>query len=407
MVSFTQLFEKRSAENPAQPLMAEMLFDGIRPNKVSPETALKLSAVYACVSVLASSMAQLPLHVMRKREKNIEVVREHPAYLLLHDEPNAWDTSYKWRETQQAWLLGYGNSFTEIVRDGRGRILSLEPLEPWRVSLDTTGQRPFFVFRGDKGTRAILPTHMLHLRALGSKDRYLGTSPVRQHAQAIGLGLSCQDFGKALYEGHGRPSGIVTLKSALNKDGWEKAKNKFLDMLHRLSGAPGSRNIFLPADVDYKQLTLAPEDLQYIERTKLNRSEIASIFNVPAHMINDLERATFSNISEQSVQFVRHTMMPWVVNWEQELNRKLFTQNERLNGYYVKFNLAGLLRGTAKERAAFYHYAIHDGWLSRNEVRALEDLDPVHGLDDMLFSANTHLVREDKDKEKSKDASAA
>ena len=143
-----------------------------------------------------------------------------------------------------------------------------------------------------------------------------------------------------------------------------------------------------------QQFTLAPEDLQYIERTKLNRSEIAGIFNVPAHMINDLEKATFSNISEQSVQFVRHTIMPWVVNWEQELNRKLFTQQERRNGYYVKFNLSGLLRGTAKERAAFYHYAIHDGWMSRNEVRALEDLAPIDGLDEMLFSANTHRLND-------------
>ena len=201
MAFFTRFFEKRSAENPAMPLTADFLFEDVRKTHVSPETALKLSAVYACVSVLSSSIAQLPLHVMRKREKNIDVVREHPAYLLLHDAPNTWDTSYKWRETQQVWLLGYGNTYTEIVRDGRGRIRALEPLEPWKVSLDTTGKRAFFVFQGDKSTRAITPSNMIHLRALGSKDRYLGTSLVRQHAQAIGLGLACQDFGKALAEG--------------------------------------------------------------------------------------------------------------------------------------------------------------------------------------------------------------
>ena len=120
----------------------------------------------------------------------------------------------------------------------------------------------------------------------------------------------------------------------------------------------------------------------------MTRSEVAGIFNVPSHMINDLEKATFSNISEQAIQFVRHTMMPWVVKWEQELNRKLFTAAERKAGYYVKFNLAGLLRGTAKDRAEFYNKAINDGWMDRNEVRVLEDLNPRDGLDELLVSVN-------------------
>ena len=121
---------------------------------------------------------------------------------------------------------------------------------------------------------------------------------------------------------------------------------------------------------------------------KLNRSEVAGIFNVPAHMINDLEKATFSNISEQTIQFIRYSVMPWVVNWEQELNRKIFTTAERKAGYFVKFNLAGIMRGTAGERATFYHNAITDGWMSRNEARQLEDMNPVDGLDEMLVSVN-------------------
>jgi HK97 family phage portal protein len=115
-------------------------------------------------------------------------------------------------------------------------------------------------------------------------------------------------------------------------------------------------------------------------------------------MINDLEKATFSNISEQAIHFVRHSIMPWVVRWEQELNRKLFTDMERRAGYYVKFNLAGLLRGTAKERAEFYHYAITDGWMSRNEVRLLEDKNQKDGLDEMLVSVNASKLIGDKDK---------
>ena len=149
-----------------------------------------------------------------------------------------------------------------------------------------------------------------------------------------------------------------------------------------------NKTILLPAELDYKALTVSPVDTELLSMMKLNRSEIAGIFNVPAHMINDLEKATFSNISEQTIQFIRFSVMPWVVNWEQELNRKIFTEAERKAGYFVKFNLAGIMRGTAGERATFYHAAITDGWMSRNEARQLEDMNPVDGLDEMLVSVN-------------------
>ena len=149
-----------------------------------------------------------------------------------------------------------------------------------------------------------------------------------------------------------------------------------------------NKTMLLPAQLDYRALTVSPVDAQIIDMTKLNRSMIAGIFNVPAHMINDLEKATFSNITQQAIQFVRYTMMPWVANWEQELNRRLFTRTERAAGYYVRFNLTGLLRGTPQERAQFYHFDITDGWMSRNEARAFEDMNPVDGLDEMLVSVN-------------------
>lgn len=150
----------------------------------------------------------------------------------------------------------------------------------------------------------------------------------------------------------------------------------------------------MPADLDYRALTIPPEAAQFLETRKMNRTEIAAIYNVPADMINDLERATNSNITEQSIRFVRYSMMPWAVNWEQELNCKLFTASERRAGYYVKLNLAGLLRGTPKERAEFYHYAITDGWMDRNEVRVLEDISPRDGLSKMLVSVNAKPAEE-------------
>ncbi|MEM8468447.1 phage portal protein, partial [Morganella morganii] len=191
----------------------------------------------------------------------------------------------------------------------------------------------------------------------------------------------------SFFGGNARPAGIVSVKGELQEKGWDRLKS----MWQKASAALRSqenKTMLLPADLDYKALTVSPVDAQLIDMLKLNRSMIAGIFNVPAHMINDLEKATFSNISEQSIQFVRYTVMPWVVNWEQELNRRLFTRQERCAGFYVRFNLAGLLRGTPRERAEFYHYAITDGWMSRNEARAFEDMNPVDGLDEMLVSVN-------------------
>ncbi|WP_034165937.1 phage portal protein, partial [Edwardsiella anguillarum] len=169
--------------------------------------------------------------------------------------------------------------------------------------------------------------------------------------------------------------------------GWERLKTVWQKAALALRSQE-NKTMLLPADLDYKALTVSPIDAQIIDMSKLNRSMIAGIFNVPAHMINDLEKATYSNITEQAIQFVRYTMMPWVTNWEQELNRLLFTRAERAAGFYVRFNLTGLLRGTPQERAQFYHYAITDGWMSRNEARAFEDMNPVDGLDEMLVSVN-------------------
>jgi HK97 family phage portal protein len=391
-----QLLGQRSIENPDTPLTGQNLQDYLEPAEainVSQQSALTLSAVYSCIYVLSSSLAQLPLHVMRRQGNNIEAAKDHPAYWLLHDEPNPWQTSYKWRETLQGQVLGWGNGYTEVVRSPRGELRELVSHKPWSSQLVQNGNRWVYATLDDTGQpRAVALDDMIHVRALGSDGR-TGISPIRQHAETIGLGLAAQRYGKEFFTGGGRPTGLVTVKNQLEKASWERLKTAWNSAVGRLK-ASENKTLMLPADLDYKSITVPPEDAQFLETRKLNRSEIAGIFNVPAHMINDLDKATFSNISEQAIQFVRHTMMPWVVNWEQELNRRIFTRAERAAGYYVKFNLAGLLRGTAKERAEFYHYAITDGWMDRNEVRALEDMNPRDGLSEMLVSVNARTLSE-------------
>lgn len=387
---FDKLFSTRSLENPAVPLSAESAYEeifGMQPTKsVSPDLAMKLSAVYACVYVLSSSVAQLPLHVKRKSGDKVDTVKDHPAYYLLHDSPNAWQTSYKLREYAQSSVLLYGNAYIHIVRNKNGEVVSLESLEPWKVQLLKNGSRYVYAYYGDDKTMSLSPDDVLHIKSLGPSIK-TGKSVIQTHAETIGLGLDARKFASGFFGGNARPAGILSVKTPLNSNAWENFKKMWQTAQEKLRSEE-NKTILLPAELDYKALTVSPVDTELLSMMKLNRSEIAGIFNVPAHMINDLEKATFSNISEQTIQFIRFSVMPWVVNWEQELNRKIFTEAERKAGYFVKFNLAGIMRGTAGERATFYHAAITDGWMSRNEARQLEDMNPVNGLDEMLVSVN-------------------
>ncbi|WP_412497283.1 phage portal protein [Vibrio fluvialis] len=381
---------RSNPESPSTPLSEIEPSDWGGGSGVTVESALGLSAVYACIGVLGRSMGQLPLHVMR-RDANGKVARatDHPVYYLLHDEPNPFQTSYDWRESGMVHVSGWGNHYTEIIRHPQsGEVRELGLVRPWESSLTKTanGRYAYAVTGDDVSPRAVSPEDMIHIKAIGS-DGKVGKSPIAQCRESFALGIETQGYGNQFFRSGGKPTGIVSVKSQLEEKTW----NRLLDRWRKSKAEMQSndnKTLFLPSELAYQSITIPPEDAQFLETRKFSRSEIAGIFNVPAHMINDLEKATFSNISEQAIQFVRHTMIPWVVKWEQELNRKLFTQQERLAGYYIKFNLNGLLRGTAKERAEFYSKAIRDGWMTRNQVRELEDMNEADGLDTYLLSAD-------------------
>lgn len=385
---------RSSPENPATPLSELDPEDfGVYPSGVTTKSAMGLSAVYSCIAVLGQSLGQLPLHVMRRDSNgNTKPAKDHAAYHLLHDEPNQFQTSYDWRETGMVHLGGWGNAYSEIVRHRRsGELQSLEFVNPWQSNLvKTRRSRWVYAVTDEDGFRSVNPDDMIHVKAI-SADGKVGKSPISQCRESFELGLQSQNYGNQFFRGGGRPTGIASVKQGIGKDSWERLKERWKRAKGDLAKSE-NRTLLLPAEIDYRSITVPPEDAQFLETRKYSRSEIAGIYNVPAHMINDLEKATFSNISEQAIQFVRHTMTPWIVKWEQELNRKLFTQAERKAGYFVKFNLGGLLRGTAKERAEFYSKAIRDGWLSRADVRLLEDLNRADGLDEYLVSADLKLL---------------
>ncbi len=386
------LLSKRAdpLENPQNPLNFDELIDFVSSHSsVSEETGLKLSAVYSCINVLSSNMAQLPLHVMRRTGDKVEKATDHPAYDLLHLEPNRLSSSYDWRESSQAITVAWGNSLTKIIRNKRtGQIESLQLSEPHNIEPVLKGGRLYYKFIHPDGTSEALESQeVLHVRAFSAGKQLWSKSVIRQNAEAISLGIQAVNYGNNFFSGGGRPTGILSSKGEMSSDQFKK----FVEFWNKVKSqlrSEDNKTVVLPNQLEYKSITIPPEDAQFIDSRKLSRSEIAGIFNIPAHMINDLEKASFSNITESSINFLRYTIMPWIVRWEQELNRKIFTQAERKAAYYAQFNVKGLLRATPKEQAEIYSKAIQDGYMNRNEIRSLEDLNPVEGLDEYLISVN-------------------
>ena len=403
------MFETRSLENPSVPLSSEEAVDWLTSGgaTVSTESALTLSAVYSCINILSSSLAQLPLYVLRRTtnadgREVIEKAEDHAAWDLINFAPNGWETSSDWREMKMFDACGYGNGLTMIRRSRSGELQELVTAKANMTSLVSTGGRHYYSVQDQEGASFnVYPEDMIHLKAIGMRTDWgkWGKSPITQQREAIGLGLESQNYGKKFFTSGGKPTGVTSVKGGIGDKEWQTLKAAWKSIMNKLRDGTESRNILLPADLQYHPITVAPEDAQFLETQKFTRSQIAGIFNVPPHMIGDLEKATFSNISEQAVSFVRHTMMPWVVKLEQELTRKLFSSAERKAGYYAKFDLTGLLRGTPKDRAEFYNRGINDGWMNRNEARVFENMNPVEGLDEFLVAVNQAQPIGDADNE--------
>lgn len=361
-------------------------------------TVNERSAVYACVRILAEGIAGLPLHLYKcgkngSREKAVE----HPLYFLLHDEPNPEMTSLVFRETLMTHLLLYGNCYCQIIRDGRGQVTALYPLMPNQMSVDRDekGQLYYTYLRsGDeadtmkKGIVYLLPEDVLHIPALGF-DGLVGYSPIAMAKNSIGMGLACEEYGAKFFANGAAPSGV------LEHPGTIKDITRLRESWNAIYG--GSKNAgkvaILEEGMHYSPISISPNEAQFLETRKFQVDEIARIFHVPPHMIGDLERSTFSNIEQQSLEFVKYTLNPWVCRWEQALTRSLLSPKEKRE-YSIKFNVDGLLRGDYQSRMNGYAVGRQNGWMSANDIRKLENLDRIsaeQGGD--LYLVNGNMIR--------------
>ena len=348
---------------------------------VNETTALQISAVFACCKILAESVACLPLHVYQQDGKgNKTLATKHPLYYLLHDSPNPEMTAYTFKENTMLHLLLNGNSYSQIViRDDR--IIGLYPLISNRMTVkrDDSGEI-VYTYRPSTGEN----THMkkpeevtlrrqdvLHIPALGF-DGVIGFSPIAMARNAIGVAIATEEFGAKFFENGARPSGVLEHPDTV------KNFDKLREEWQKVYG--GSQNAgkvaILEEGMKYQQISIPPNDAQFLDTRKFQIAEIARIFRVPLHMLNELDRATFSNITQQSLEFVVYTLTPWLVRLEQSFNKSLFNEAER-GKYFVKFNVEGLLRGDYETRMRGYQIALQSGIMSVNEVRELEDFNAI------------------------------
>lgn len=392
---------KKDPEPPTQPMNWEMLYPGCDGSTINNYTAMQLSAVYACIRLLSETLAQLPLVIRKRTADGSELATGHPLWRLLHDQPNERMTSFTWRNTQMSHCAGWGNGYAFLVRNGKREVTSILPTRPDMTNPMIMDDRSIiYNMQLDNQYWQADPEDVLHIPAL-SFDGLVGQSPISQHRQTLELTHSAEKFGNKMYENGAVLSGVLstdaTLKRKSEKPGEPSPAERLAKQFKQAySGVDNAGTVaVLEQGLKFQPISINPEDAQYLESRKFQIAEIARIFNVPSHLINDLDRATFNNISELSLSFLRYSMTPWIVRWEQELNRKLFPAGSK---YYVKFNVNGLLRGTQKERAEFYESAISKGcWMSRNEARKLEDLNSIDGLDDYLQPLNMGSSQDEPD----------
>ena len=348
---------------------------------VNEFTAMQTTAVYACVRILAESIASLPLHLYEYNGQGQKKIPEHPLYFLLHNSPNPEMTSFIFRETAMIHLLLFGNFFSQILRDGMGRVIALYPLLPNHMSVDRdeNGEIVYTYTPVNDATPKIKSERqiklsrqdVLHIPGLGF-DGLIGYSPIAMAKNAIGMTLACEDYGSAFFANGARPGGVLKHPGVL------KDPSKLRDSWQAVYGGTANTGkvVVLEEGLEYQQITIAPEEAQFLETRKFQIDEIARLFRVPPHMIGDLEKSSFNNIEQQSLEYVKYTLNPWVVRWEQSLQKALLNPNER-GKYFIKFNVDGLLRGDYQSRMAGYAVARQNGWLSSNDIREMENMNPI------------------------------
>lgn len=380
-MKFPRLFKRSSPEptTPAYDTYYDRLtgFPGVAGVDVNTTTAEGISAVYACVAAISETVGSLPLDVYRNTDNGREKAKSHPLYRLLHDAPNNYQTALEFREQMQRHVLLRGNAYAEIVWNPNGSVKALLPMHPDSVTVlrSSLGNLVYDHVDGKGNQRRLLADEVLHLR-YHSDDGILGRSPIQVARDTIGLALAERTHGAKMFEQGTKLSGVIETAPGTTKEQAGQIRESWA------AGQSGVSNhgktAVLPQGATFKTVSMTLEDAEWIQARRLSIVEVARLFRVPPVMIGDMEAANYSNVVELARFFVTNTLRRHLVMWEQAINRACITNP----AFFVEHNVEGLLRGDSLARANFYQRGIEDGWMLRSEVRRIENLPAIEGIDD-------------------------
>lgn len=356
---------------------------------INEENSMRYAAVQACVRVLSEDIAALPLYVYRRTgQGGKERATGHPLYPLLRLSPNPEMTAIAFKEALMVNVLLTGNAYAFIEMNGAGRVIALWPM----ISSEVTpyrGENGAIRYRA--GSVDLSAAEVLHIPGLGF-DGLMGMSPITYAREAIGLGIAAEQFGGQFFRNGTHLGGVISVPTKLSDEAFERTRTQFQQMYRGLQNAHGVP--LLEGGATYQQVGIAPEDAQFLETRKYQRSEIAGIFRVPPHMVGDLEHATFSNIEHQDISYLQRSLLPWLTRIEQNMTMKLLSEDERRE-YVIEHETGSFMRGDTKSRFDAYAIGIQNGILSVNEARSKENLNPVDGGDQLLRPLNMGVLGQD------------
>lgn len=356
--------------------------------RVTSENAFKTTCVLACVRVLAETVASLPVHVFQRLPNGGK--ERFPGWMdqLLSVAPNGWMTSFEWRETSMIHLGLYGNCYSEICAGTAGTIAELVPLHPSRMQVERIENgRLRYTYTEPSGAKTVYnQDQILHVRWM-SNDGITGQVPIDLGKEAIGLARACEMHGARYFGNGARPGVVLETDGNLAAEAAERLRENW-ERMHR-GPDKSSKTAVLTGGLKAHELGSTNTDSQFLEARRFQVEEICRLYRVPPHLVQSLDRATFSNIEQQSLDFIQYSVLPWLRRFEAAFARDIVAQPEQ---YFVEFDVRGLLRGDVAARSQYLTAMIDRGVMSVNEARAAESLNPVEGGDNHFFPLNMTTV---------------
>lgn len=372
----------RSAETNLTGAKILELFGGGPTNagvQVNEDNSIGISAVYRAVRIISDSLALLPLQKFKETDKGREIVKDS-IYTILHDQPNNYQTAFTFKQTLGGHQCLWGNAYARILRDGAGRVMQLIPIDPDNNTVTPKlDQKRLKIFYVVNNSEIVDQANMIHVPAF-SFDGIEGKSPVRIARESLGLTKAAEEFGARFFGNGANMSGVLEHPGKLTEPAAERLKKDWDAKNSGLKNA--NKTTVLEEGMKYNRIGIPPEDAQFLQTRKFQVSEVARWFGVPPHLLSDLDRATFNSVEQLDIGFIKYCLNSWMEQWEQEYNRKLLTEEEKLKGYYFEHNIDGFLRGDIKTRTEYYSKMLAGRVLSPNEVRRMENRNDYPGGDE-------------------------